>query len=287
MDPKRSPQPCASQRPSLPTGCVPKTHIYCRPAAHDDPSETPFAQRARLARAALPNTSRARRPRRRRGRCRGRSERLPALVLSPHWDDAVLSCWSMLSASGELSVVNVFAAPRPSRDAGARGRRSRDWPTRASGRVRGSRRTHARCALVGRRAHNLELAGDPAARRPRRGRRARRWGGHWRRASREPRVCTRPAGIGGHVDHVLARRCARRLLQRGMPVTLYAELPYCVTHGWPAWVGGARATRHGRRGRLLAGVPDRRPGDAAAARGTGRAPRRRGRRREAAGDRLL
>ena len=45
-----------------------------------------------------------------------------------------------------------------------------------------------------------------------------------------------PAGIGGHVDHVLARRYAQQLLGRGMPVSLYAELPYCVAHGWPSWV---------------------------------------------------
>jgi len=25
----------------------------------------------------------------------------------------------------------------------------------------------------------------------------------------------------------------------GMPVTLYAELPYCIFHGWPAWVDGS------------------------------------------------
>jgi hypothetical protein len=26
-----------------------------------------------------------------------------------------------------------------------------------------------------------------------------------------------------------------------MPVTLYAELPYCVYHGWPHWVDGRQA----------------------------------------------
>ena len=26
------------------------------------------------------------------------------------------------------------------------------------------------------------------------------------------------------------------MLARGMPVSLYAELPYSVTHGWPPWV---------------------------------------------------
>src|SRR5439155_1765477 len=38
----------------------------------------------------------------------------PELLLSPHWDDAVLDCWSVLSAGGGLTVVNVFAgSPAP------------------------------------------------------------------------------------------------------------------------------------------------------------------------------
>ena len=35
-------------------------------------------------------------------------DQAPALVLSPHWDDAVLDCWSVLSSEGEVSVLNVF-----------------------------------------------------------------------------------------------------------------------------------------------------------------------------------
>ncbi|MDQ6811477.1 MAG: hypothetical protein M3Z95_06230, partial [Actinomycetota bacterium] len=38
------------------------------------------------------------------------------LVLSPHWDDAVLDCWSLLSSERELNVVNIFAGvPTPGR----------------------------------------------------------------------------------------------------------------------------------------------------------------------------
>ncbi len=47
-----------------------------------------------------------------------------------------------------------------------------------------------------------------------------------------------PAGIGAHADHLLARRYGRALAHAGMPVELYAELPYCIFHGWPAWVDG-------------------------------------------------
>src|SRR5271165_5948505 len=42
----------------------------------------------------------------------------PAVVLSPHWDDAVLGCWSALAADTELTVVNVFGGLP---DAGVRG----------------------------------------------------------------------------------------------------------------------------------------------------------------------
>jgi hypothetical protein len=47
-----------------------------------------------------------------------------------------------------------------------------------------------------------------------------------------------PAGLGSHPDHLLARRYGRGLAAAGMPVTLYADLPYCVLHGWPTWVDG-------------------------------------------------
>lgn len=159
----------------------------------------------------------------------------PALVLSPHWDDAVLSCWSVLGAAGELSVVNVFAALPP---AGRRG----PWEAFAGladsrERARARREEDVRAlSLAGRDAHNLELPeiqqrdGPDAVSAAAVGRAL---------AEAVPRASRvyAPAGIGGHVDHVLARRCALRLLARGMPVTLYAELPYCVTHGWPEWVG--------------------------------------------------
>ena len=38
------------------------------------------------------------------------------LLLSPHFDDAVLDCWSLLTSSRELQVVNLFAGvPGPGR----------------------------------------------------------------------------------------------------------------------------------------------------------------------------
>jgi len=34
---------------------------------------------------------------------------MPVAILSPHHDDAVLSCWHVLSGPGEVLVINVFA----------------------------------------------------------------------------------------------------------------------------------------------------------------------------------
>jgi len=36
----------------------------------------------------------------------------PIAILSPHFDDAVLSCWQLLSGSGDVVVINVFAGSR-------------------------------------------------------------------------------------------------------------------------------------------------------------------------------
>ena len=52
-----------------------------------------------------------------------------------------------------------------------------------------------------------------------------------------------PAGIGGHPDHVLARRYARVLARAGFAVALYAELPYSSPMAGPAGSTGAAMIR--------------------------------------------
>lgn len=161
----------------------------------------------------------------------------PALLLSPHWDDAVLDCWSLLASDRELHVVNVFAGVP------AGGRKTtweaiigvQDCAERARGRIA---EDALALADAGRRPFNLplldrEYRGAPFAV---------GLGDLDRALSSEVESASRvyvPAGIGGHVDHVLTRRYGCALLGAGMPVTLYADLPYCVFHGWPAWVDGA------------------------------------------------
>ncbi len=160
----------------------------------------------------------------------------PELLLSPHWDDAVLDCWSVLTSARQVTVVNLFAGvPPPGRLApwdaitGAS-----DSAVRARERIAEDARALAR---AGRTPVNLPLldaqyrvaALDPTLEEIDRALSA--------AATSASRVYV-TAGVGGHLDHLLARRYGRMLSRAGLPVTLYADLPYCVLHGWPHWVDG-------------------------------------------------
>lgn len=159
----------------------------------------------------------------------------PELVLSPHWDDAVLDCWSLLASDHELTVVNVFAgAPAPGR--------LTLWDA-VTGAVDSAQRAAERAAedavalaRAGRKPLNLPFL-DAQYRTPP-GPTLDRLD---RALSTEVDSASRvyvPAGLGSHPDHLLVRRYGRMLWRTGMPVTLYADLPYCVQHGWPHWVEG-------------------------------------------------
>jgi LmbE family N-acetylglucosaminyl deacetylase len=159
----------------------------------------------------------------------------PELILSPHWDDAALNCWGLLSdRERELRVMNVFAGIPGSGTAttwdailGVR-----DSAERARVRAAEDERALSRAS---RSAIDLPLlesrlrgrAGAPAL------------ADLDRAIAREARAASHvyaPAGIGGHLDHVLVRRYALALARHEIPVSLYAEMPYCVFHGWPEWV---------------------------------------------------
>ncbi|MGA2319343.1 MAG: PIG-L family deacetylase [Solirubrobacteraceae bacterium] len=175
----------------------------------------------------------AREDRRLRSRLRADPE-APELLLSPHWDDAVLGCWSLLAGSRELNVVNLFGGvPTAGRTAtmetvtGAR-----SSAERARERIAEDARALAR---AGRKPLNLPLldaqfrqSGIPLQELD-------------NVLSAEVKSASRvyvPAAIGSHPDHVLTRRYGRMLFKAGIPVVLYAELPYCIFHGWPSWVDG-------------------------------------------------
>jgi LmbE family N-acetylglucosaminyl deacetylase len=162
---------------------------------------------------------------------------MTTIILSPHLDDAVLSCWHVLLAPGEVEVINVFAGIPPDTAEPA-------WwdqltgaissPSRVRERVREDREA---LAVAGRASVNLGFLDD-----------------QYRTAQqpiqpivdalgqRIPESATvyAPADLGGIIDHALVRDAALELERTGVRVALYADLPHATRHGWPAWVMGSR-----------------------------------------------
>lgn len=181
----------------------------------------------------------------------------PELLLSPHFDDAVFDCWALVSSERDVQVVNVFAgAPAPgdvaawdamtgAGDSAARVRERIAEDARALARAGRTPRNLAnldaqyrsRLARVSLDALDSQLAAPVTG---------------------VARVHA-TAGIGGHRDHALVRDYACLLARSGIPVTLYADLPYCILHGWPHWVDGREPDPHRDVERywlsFLAGVP--------------------------------
>ncbi|HEX3510317.1 MAG TPA: hypothetical protein VHT27_04370 [Solirubrobacteraceae bacterium] len=165
----------------------------------------------------------------------------PELVLSPHFDDAVLDVWSVLSGPGDVRVVNIFAGvPEAGRitvwDATTG---AGDSSARVAERIAEDAQA---LALASREPINLGFL-DAQYRKPPPPALAAIDAAVTAAVPAVSRVYA-PAGIGSHTDHVLARRYGRMLLRAGVPVTLYAELPYCVLHGWPSWVDGREPDPH-------------------------------------------
>lgn len=152
----------------------------------------------------------------------------PTVVLSPHLDDAVLSACGALAGA---FVVNVFAAvppPGPPTDAlrltgasdpVAQMRRRLDEDREALA-VAGATAAALDLLEADARTEALDAAAVTTA-----------------IADVVPaaRAVLAPLAIGRHPDHVLVRDAAFAL---GVPVWLYADLPYAITWGWPAWVTG-------------------------------------------------
>jgi LmbE family N-acetylglucosaminyl deacetylase len=169
------------------------------------------------------------------------------VILSPHFDDAVLSCWHVLAGAGEVQVVNVFAG-EPC--AGTLG-----WWDRLAGasdsaavvreRIAEDRRA---LALAGRAAVNLPFLD-----------------GQYRQEGEAPGEIVKalrgvlpagariyaPAGLGDcHPDHLAVRSAALALHGEGAEVRLYADLPHATLGGWPRWVledSAPAANRNGER----------------------------------------
>jgi len=159
------------------------------------------------------------------------------VILSPHFDDAVLSCWRVLEAGGEVTVVNVFTASPPS------GRPSAWWD-RLTGACDSIARMaerraedEAALALAGCEALSLGLLDDQY-------RMADIGAGQvlerLRGALAPGSTLYAPAAMDEHRDHVLVRDAALSLAGEGWPLVLYADLPHATGGGWPSWVTGVR-----------------------------------------------
>jgi LmbE family N-acetylglucosaminyl deacetylase len=185
------------------------------------------------------------------------------VILSPHFDDAVLSCWELVTSPRELAVVNVCG-----------GLPARGLIT-AVDRLSGARESRelveeriaedaAVMALAGRTPLNLPLVDlqyrayeiprlreaieeDPLdfVRIVSEESVAPLDSAELRRAidALLPDVAEvwMPAAIGGHPDHRDVNALAVPLARDGVAVKVYADVPYAVAYGWPAWVTGGSA----------------------------------------------
>lgn len=181
-------------------------------------------------------------------------------ILSPHLDDAVLSCWHLLSSPGEVAVLNICTAAPPT------GAPAAFWDLLNDGhdpaeRMRKRRgEDEAALRLAGRRAHHLGLldfqytAAAPAVGAIVQG----------VLGILEPGTLLYvPLGLGVHPDHLAARAAGLELERLGFAVAFYAELPHAVRPGWlerltkaPAYAGltggGLIASKHRLDDRALA-----------------------------------
>lgn len=194
------------------------------------------------------------------------------VICSPHFDDAVLSCWSLLDRDHDSTVVNVFTGG-PDSD-------FTYWFDQQSGLLSSTmcmqqRAEEDRCALdlVGKSAIDLGMLDRQYRLRP----------SPWLHklfssvpslryallrlpfldsalysvaptdanqladaiAGAVPDATSIwvPAGIGGHTDHLLVRQAGLVLAERGLKVCIYADMPYIFRFGWPRWLvaaGGGR-----------------------------------------------
>jgi LmbE family N-acetylglucosaminyl deacetylase len=194
------------------------------------------------------------------------------VVCSPHFDDAVLNCWSVLERDAACAVVNVFT--------GAPAAGFTSWYDQVNGASSSAMHMHQRSledrealSIAGKTAIDLGLlevqyrlrqspllhtifrrvppvrfvmqrlpflrptlytTPAPSA--------AQLADAIEKVVPRASSFCA-PAGIGGHHDHLLVREAGAVLASRGWTVRLYADLPYAVRYGWPAWVASPAGER--------------------------------------------
>jgi LmbE family N-acetylglucosaminyl deacetylase len=156
-------------------------------------------------------------------------------ILSPHLDDAVLSCWRLLVGPGHVAVINVFAGVPETGSTG--------WWDRVAGVSDSAARMRERLEedrvalrIAGKRdATNLPFLDQqyrcsPCA----------------TPSLIEALRCEvpadthlyAPAAIGTHPDHAAVCEAALSMRDHGIRISLYADLPHASVRGWPPWVTG-------------------------------------------------
>ena len=170
-------------------------------------------------------------------------------ILSPHFDDAVLSRWQLLDRSSRRDGRERLHGRTPGRDSAAvvgpcdRSNRScRAYARTAPGGCGGA---GSRGEVVGAAwpAGSISTAAPNC--------RCARSSSGSPRSLRPQAIIHAPGAFDGHPDHVLVRDAALELARAGRPVVLYADLPHASARGWPAWLSGEPSAAGERnRGRL-------------------------------------
>ena len=165
----------------------------------------------------------------------------PIVILSPHFDDAVVSAWHALTSDREVLVVNFFTAVPPE-----------GLPLTMADRLAGVsssaelvRMRHQEdreaLSLVGRDSITLDFTEDQYRTEP-------VTAGQLRDALlaqvTSAASVLAPAAIGAHPDHELVRDVGLLLADNGWTVELYADMPYAVRYGWPEWMTGVDPGPH-------------------------------------------
>ncbi len=172
---------------------------------------------------------------------------LDALYLSPHLDDAVLSCGGRIAhavARGEsVAVATFFTADEPAEPPSALAADLRRWWQLPAGAVMAARRAEDEAAVrslgaeplhldLAEAPYRLDASGGAVLRRRSRRSTARVAAGDEAaiasaaeriRALPEARLVAVPLGVGGHVDHLVVRRAAEA---SGRALAYYEEFPY-------------------------------------------------------------
>ncbi len=161
-------------------------------------------------------------------------------VVSPHLDDAVLSCFALMRAARAVTVITVFAGLPPAGTEPALYDRltgSTDPRRRMTARRREDR---AALATLGAKPVHLDLVDNPYRRTPPPTDDV--VAAIVAAVPRRTTVLAVPGGFGTHPDHRLVAEAAPLAAKHlDLDLIAYADYPYAATYGWPSWVTGRPA----------------------------------------------